>query len=318
MLKDATLGDAMANLRYLCGSPHGPARPEALHRLLRHVRVEGDLEVVTKALVVARRSAMRCTFESAALLTAAAIRAGKPEFALDVFARSRDLRIFPGSSSFEQLLKAVVQRARTPAEGGAAAASTLLKAVLRSMWLARLSPASSSRRLSGLVASAHVACGDLGAALQALRDRTALTIAAAATGAAAESVPAITPSAEEGGGGELLPGAASAVASLATNTAAAPAVAPAKPLSLDRRPFYNLLHAVQSGAFSAELLESHSVELRALIAEIQARWPQTAWVLELCPAALRVIPPPPAEAAGSGAGASAPAATPAGSSASEA
>lgn len=166
VLVDSSLADSLANLRFACASPHGPPSPEAIHRVLRHVSTSADLEALTKALAVARRSAMRFDAHTSSQLVDAALRAGAPAYALDVFRRAPELRIFPTPAAFEKLLFAVLQGAKSGAAGEAA---TLLAGIVRAMWLTRPAPASAVR-LGALVTVAHAALGDLAAALQAYAD----------------------------------------------------------------------------------------------------------------------------------------------------
>lgn len=183
VLVDRTLADSIANLRFACASPHGPPSPDALHRVLRHVATSEDLEVLTKAFSVARRAAMRCDAETASLLVDAAIRVGRPAFALDIFRRSSELRVFPTANSFEKLLRAIVTK--TPAANSNV--GELLSAITQTMWLSRL-PQAAAVRLGGLVTAAHAVVGDLPTALKAYADYRKTLLAARATQAEATRI----------------------------------------------------------------------------------------------------------------------------------
>ena len=169
VLIDLTLADSLANLRFMCASPHGPPSPEAFHRVLRHITTAADLEALTKALAVARRAATRFDEQTASLLVDAALRAGQPSYALDVFRRANELRVFPSPAAFEKLLLAIISSS-APSSGStvsaSAATSELLASVARAMWLTRLSPMAAVN-LGGLICAAYAVLGDLPAALKA-------------------------------------------------------------------------------------------------------------------------------------------------------
>lgn len=269
VLVDASLADSLANLRFSCASPHGPPSPEALHRVLRRVAAPGDLEVVTKALGVARRAAMRVNEHTASLLVDAALRAGSPAYALDVFRRASELRIFPTASSFEKLLLTVIHG--VPKDGGAATAMTALLAdVARTLWLTRL-PAASSLRLGGLVTAAHAALGDLPAALRAYAAfRRQQLDARAGVAAGAE----------------------------AATRAGRP----------DARPLLHIARAIQAGSISAEALAAQADAMRGLVADARADCPDRPAVAAAADEVERLLPPPaaPADASAPAAEAAAP------------
>lgn len=89
LLYERTPREMLKNLLYLAQSPHGPMRPEALHRLLQRVGSAADFELAVKGLNVARNSRVTFTEQTATLFAAAAVRCGQPRVALEMFAKHK-------------------------------------------------------------------------------------------------------------------------------------------------------------------------------------------------------------------------------------
>jgi hypothetical protein len=89
LLYERTPREMLKNLLYLAQSPHGPMRPEALHRLLQRVGSPADFELAVKGLNVARNSRVTFTEQTATLFAAAAVRCGQSRVALEMFAKHK-------------------------------------------------------------------------------------------------------------------------------------------------------------------------------------------------------------------------------------
>ena len=126
LLYERTPKEMLKNLQYLASTPHGDPRPEALHRLLLRVKTPEDLELALKGFNTLRNSRTRFGVATATLFAAAAVAAGKPEVALDLFARCKSNGLTPGQSSFVPLVFAA----------GDAGNAELLRSVMGTLWAA--------------------------------------------------------------------------------------------------------------------------------------------------------------------------------------
>lgn len=126
LLFERTTKEMLKNSQYLASSPYGAPKPEALHRLLKRVENDADMDMAVKALNSMNSAKTHFTPLTAVLFAEAAVRVSKPELAVETFAKHKTTGLKPTWKGFVPVIELAMKNKD----------AALLNTVVQTLWAA--------------------------------------------------------------------------------------------------------------------------------------------------------------------------------------